>query len=190
MTMTERSQLRSGARYNARNRPYYSSVSDLLSHHQRLLISEPALTTRSVRIAGLNVGSLLQTTARFTIDSTIIRPTLRNIFFDLFREHTESSNSGFEVVITFNAILTNSSESTFSLFYGHDHRASNIAGAAPELSYGETVVVRTLLDIESVPTVFSQDELRRSHRHAFENSNVHVHSFINIVYLIYRFIDV
>lgn len=190
MTMTERSQLRSGARYNARNRPYYSSVSDLLSHHRRLLISEPALTTRSVRIAGLNVGSLLQTTARFTIDSTIIRPTLRNIFFDLFREHTESSNSGFEVVITFNAILTNSSESTFSLFYGHDHRASNIAGAAPELSYGETVVVRTLLDIESVPTVFSQDELRRSHRHAFENSNVHVHSFINIVYLIYRFIDV
>jgi hypothetical protein len=188
--MTERSQLRSGARYNARNRPYYSSVSDLLSHHQRLLISEPAVTTRSVRIAGLNVGSLLQTTARFTIDSTIIRPTLRNIFFDLFREHTESSNSGFEVVITFNAILTNSSESTFSLFYGHDHRASNIAGAAPELSYGETVVVRTLLDIESVPTVFSQDELRRSHRHAFENSNVHVHSFINIVYLIYRFIDV
>ena len=187
--MAERSQLRSGARYNARNRPYYTSVSELLRHHQRLLSSEPAVTTRGVRIAGLNVGSLLQTTARFTIDSTIIRPTLRNIFFDLFREHDESSNSGFEVVVKFNAILTNSTESNFSLFYGHDHRASNIAGAAPELSYGETIVVRTLLDIDTIPTVFNQDELRRSHRHTFENSNVHVYRFLNIIYLIYRFID-
>lgn len=189
MSAAERGQLRSGARFAARNRPYYSSVSELLQHHQRLQAFEPAVTTRSVRIAGLVAGSLLQTTVRFRMDSTVIRPTLRSIFFDLFREHAESSASGFEVVVTFNAILTNSAETTFSLFYGHDHRASNVSGAAPELSYGNTTVVRSLLDIDSIPTVFSQDELHRNHRHAFEDSNVHVHSFLNVVYLIYRFIE-
>ena len=126
---------------------------------------------------------------RFPINSTIIQPTLRRIFFDLFTEHNESSSTGFEVVITFNAVLTNQDASTFSMFYGHDHRASNVAGAAPELKYGLTTVVRNLLGLDSVPTVFDGDQLIRAHRHAFESSNVRVHSFVNIIYLIYRFID-
>ena len=188
--MSDRGFLRSGTRYSARNNPYYTSVSELLSHHKRLLEEEPAITTRAVRIAGVNYGSLLQTTARFTIHCSVIRPTLRQIFFDLFREHTEADNSGFEVVVTFNAILTNQEGTTFSMFFGHDHRASNIAGAAPELKFGHTVVVRSLLDLDSIPTQFDSEELLRSHRHAFENSNVRVHKFVNIVYLIYRFINV
>ena len=189
MSSSSRGQLRSGALYRTRNRPYYPSLGELLSHHRRLLEPEPAVTTRSARIAGLNFGSLLQTTVRFPVKSQIIEPTLRRIFFDLFQEHRESGQSGFEVVVTFNAVLTNSSESTFSMFYGHDHRASNVAGAAPELKYGNTFVVSSLLDLVNVPTAFDMEQLLRAHRHAFEDSNVHIHSFVNIVYLIYRFID-
>lgn len=185
----ERGTLRSGERFAARNNPYYTSVQELLAHHQRLLADEPAVTTRATRIAGLSVGSLLQTTVRFRFDSSVVRSTLRRIFFDLFREHTLGSETGFEVVVTFNAVLSHASGSSFSLFYGHDHRASNIAGAAPELKYGATTLVKVLADVDSIPAEFDQVALLQSHRRAFESSDVSIHSFVNIVYLIYRYVD-
>ena len=129
----ERGNLRSGTRFAARNLNYYPTVKELLDHHKRLLSHQPAITTRATRIAGLNFGSLLQTTVRFRFDSTIIKSTLRAVFFNLFREHTPGADTGFEVVVTFNAILASSAEqNTYSLFYGHDHRADNLSGAAPE----------------------------------------------------------
>jgi hypothetical protein len=185
----ERGFLRSGTRFAARNNPYYASVAELMSHHRRLTATEPAVTTRSTRIAGLKFGSLLQTTVRFRMDSSVIVSTLRTVFFDLFREHEESGSSGFEVVVTFNAILTNQDASSFSMFYGHDHRADNVAGAAPELKFGGTTIIRTLLDLDTIPTHFDGEQLLRAHRHAFDNSNVRIHSFVNVVYLIYRFIE-
>lgn len=186
----ERGSLRSGTRFAARNLNYYPTVRELLEHHRRLLSHQPAITTRATRIAGLNFGSLLQTTARFRFDSTIIRSTLRAVFFNLFREHTSGPDSGFEVVVTFNAILTSSVEqNTYSIFYGHDHRADNLSGAAPELKYGATIVVRFLADVDNIPVSFEQEALIAAHRRAFENSNVRIHEFINIVYLIYRFVD-
>ena len=189
----ERGTLRSGERFAARNLAFYKSEKDLLNHHKRLLAEEPAVTTRATRIAGLNFGSLLQTTVRFRFDSSVIRSTLRRVFFDLFREHTLSGDSGFEVVVTFNAILTNQSDQnnpTYSIFYGHDHRADNISGAAPELKYGTTTLVRLLADVDNIPVDFESEELIRQHRRAFESSAVSIHKFINIVYLIYRYVDV
>ncbi len=139
----ERGSLRSGTRFAARNLNYYPTVRELLQHHQRLLSHEPAVTTRAARIAGLNFGSLLQTTIGFHFNSTIIRSTLRAVFFNLFREHTPRADIGFEVVVTFNAILVSTSErTTYSLFYGHKHRADNLSGAAPELKYRSPTVVR------------------------------------------------
>ena len=186
----ERGTLRSGERFAARNYSYYPTVEELLSHHQRLLSLEPAISTRATRIAGLSVGSLLQTTVRFRFDSSVIRSTLRRVFFDLFREHTLGGDSGFEVVVTFNAVLSHSAGPSFSLFYGHDHRASNVAGAAPELKYGSTTLVKLLSDVDNIPTDFEQAALLRSHQRAFESSSVSIHSFVNIVYLIYRYVDI
>jgi hypothetical protein len=132
----------------------------------------------------------LQTTVRFRFDSSVIRSTLRRVFFDLFREHTLGGDSGFEVVVTFNAVLSHSAGPSFSLFYGHDHRASNVAGAAPELKYGSTTLVKLLSDVDNIPTDFEQAALLRSHQRAFESSSVSIHSFVNIVYLIYRYVDI
>ena len=64
----ERGTLRSGERFAARNLAFYKSEKDLLNHHKRLLAEEPAVTTRATRIAGLNFGSLLQTTVRFRFE--------------------------------------------------------------------------------------------------------------------------
>jgi hypothetical protein len=120
-----------------------------------------------------------------------VKEVLRRVFFDLFREHTESGESGFEVVVTFNAILTNeATPKTYSLFYGHDHRADNVAGAAPELKSGATTIVHVLSDVDNIPSSFDQTALIDSHRRAFANSAVSIHQFVNIVYLIYRFVDV
>jgi hypothetical protein len=184
----ERGSLRSGARFAARNRPHYSSYRELISHHSRLLENEPAITHRVARIADSRSGNLIQTTVRFRFDSPLIYSTLREVFNELFREHEESSTEGFEVVVTFNAVLTDQESSTFSLFYGQDHRASNDSGAAPELSYGSTLVVRSMLDVGQIPTSFDSETLVRSHRSAFAHSNVSVHSFVNVIFLIYRYV--
>jgi hypothetical protein len=161
-----------------------------MHHHQRLLTHEPAKAQRIARIANLPNGSLSQTTVRFRFDSPLIESTLLDIFIDLFQEHEENSSDGFEVVTTFNAVLTTEDASSFSLFYGLDHSAGNQSGIAPELSYGNPVIVKNILDVKNIPTYFNAEELIRSHSHAFDTSNVRVHSFVNIVYIIYRFVAV
>jgi len=185
----ERGVLRSGKRFAARNIPYYLTEQELLSHHKKLLENISGPTIRHFHI-GNGQGSLMQATVRFRIDYPNILNSLTGIFATLIREHSESNSEGFEVVTTFNAILTNSQSTTFSIFYGHDYRGGNISGAKEELKYGETVVVKSLPDVSSIPTKFDMNELLRSHRNAFQSSDVKIHRFLNVVYLIYRFTDV
>jgi hypothetical protein len=62
-------------------------------------------------------------------------------------------------------------------------------GAAPELKYGGAVIVNSLSDVKKIPTSFDFDQLVEAHRFAFSDSSVHVHRFINVVYLIYSYSD-
>lgn len=181
----ERGQLRSGQRFAARNLPYYSSVRELLQHHRRLLEYFSGPVTRLFRVDG-RAGSLTQTIVRFRADHTQIEHQLRQIFLDLFREHTESPDQRFEVVVTFNAILANSEGTSFSVFYGLDHRAGNLSGASPELRFGPAVRVSTLADVASIPTSFDFESLIGLHRAAFHESGVRIVRFLNVVYIIYR----
>ena len=185
----ERGTLRSGGRFAERNEPYYSSVAELFKVHKKLLEQEPAVTTRIARVGESRFGSLLLTTIRFRFDYPAIEHRLKVELLNLFREHTQNARDGFEVVITFNAILCNQEETSFRVFYGQDFRTGNQSGAAPELKYGEAVVVKSLADIGKIPTSFDSERLLAAHRRAFENSNVKVYRFINIIYLIIRFLD-
>lgn len=190
---SERGQLRSGERFAARNLPFYTNVRDLLRHHKRLFSTEPAVSQRYFYIGGprasLRGRSLIQTTVRYRSDYPDILQHLKSIFVDLFREHSENSTDGFEVVTTFNAILSNPEQTTFSVYYGHDHRANNLSGAASELQpENGTVIVRQMPDVNSIPATFDFEQLARLHRQSFADSNVAVYKFINIVYLIYRFV--
>lgn len=192
MALRERGELRSGSRFARRNQPYFATLQELLNHHRRLLDPEPAITSKYFRVAGngernTEVNRLLQTTVRFPINFSNIRHVLRQQFIDLFREHSERSEDGFEVVVTFNAVLTNETRTTFSVFYGHDHRAGNVTGAANELRYGDTIVVNTLSDLSKIPTTFNIENLVSAHRLSFESSAVNIERFLNVVYLIYQF---
>jgi hypothetical protein len=187
--LPERGVLRSGSRFAARNTSYFSTLRELYAVHKRLLAHEPAVSTRIARVGESKIGSLLLTTIRFRFDYPSVAYRLRLELLELFRQHTQNNREGFEVVVTFNAVLTNQNQTSFSVFYGQDFRAGNNSGAAPELKHGDTVVVKTISDISKIPTSFDADSLIASHRRAFENSNVKIFKFLNIVFLVVRFLD-
>ena len=185
----QRGALRSGRRFAAKNQAYYSTVKELLSNHSKLIAREPAIATRFLKIADNNRGSLIRTTVRFRPDYPHIAHKLREVFLDLFREHSENSVDGFEVVVTFIAVLTNSYRTTFSVFYGQDFGFDNLSGASNQLRHSDPVVVKSLLDVEKIPTQLDLDSILAAHRHSFESSNVRIDQILNVVYLIRRFVD-
>lgn len=195
--MTERGQTRSGLRYSARNEAFYSSEKELMSHHQRLLAPLPAETTTIFKVqtsrtktgVSKNEIRLLQTTVRFRTDYANITAYLRKVFAKLFAEFAGHKDDGFEVSIVFNAILSDYNKKSFSLFYGHDYSEGNFSGAASKLKYGESYTVQNLDDVSSIPTRFDFEHLAHSQRLNFESSSVRIHKFVNIVYLIYQFLD-
>lgn len=176
---------RSGALLRARNEPFYTSVRELMRHHQRLVTENPAITQQIAVIA--NAGNLIQTTVRFPITSNVIRVNLQQVFTELLTQLEPGHH--FEVIITFNAILYSPSQGTYSLFYGHDFRQRNQGGRAAELSfYNDSTIVKNPFDVNRIPTEIDYDRLLYLHRDAFESSNVYIHSFVNIVYLIYKYV--
>lgn len=187
----EGGQTRSGALYSKRNVPYYSSVKELLSHHKRLLSTEPAITTKYFTLSS-KTGTLSQTTVRLRTDCENTSQVLKDVFLDLFRQTEFESRDAFEVVITFNAILTNREGNSFSVYFGHDYRAGNAFGASSRLRYDygdepSTFIVKSLSDVAHLPTSFNFEDLVARHRHSFDDSDVRVLRFLNIIYLIYQF---
>jgi len=183
----ERGRTRSGRRFARANVGHYSTVAELLRHHSRLLELESPISLRYFRV-GRDQGSLLQATLRFSTRHQNVRQSLLQHFVTLFRQHNEGPRTGFEVLVTFNAVLGNREGNSFSVFYGHDYRAGNLLGASPELRYGNPYIVRTLADVARLPVNFDFEELANAHRHSFAHSGVRVVRFLNIVYLVYRFV--
>ena len=187
----ERGQTRSGQRFAKANVGHFGSIDELLASHSRLLDLESAVSTRIYRI-GPRGGNLIQATLRYSVRHDNIRQSLLDNFIRLFREHSENREDGFEVIVTFNAILANADRTSFSVFYGHDYRANNPVGAATELKYMDrSYTVRTLGDVARLPTTFDFDRLAEAHRHFFEDaSGVTIARFLNVVYLVYRYVRV
>lgn len=182
----ERGETRSGATFARRNRPYYSSEREALARHPRLTDPTPAITTRHMSLGSQSSVSLTQTTARFVYNSPEIERTLRSLFSGLLVQYPTSPTSGYEVVVTFNALLAHTSASSYSVFYGHDHRADNDRGAARELGFGGTYIVRSFSDVSRIPFTFDTEYLLDRHRGSFRDSGVRIVRFLNVVYLIYR----
>lgn len=189
-TGQERGATRSGARYAARNIPFYSSVRELLAHHQQLLQPGPVVATRYAAVGSAR-GTLLQTTIRFRSDHADIRGGLQQVFSDLFRLSSQRAGEGFEVVVTFNAVTSDSTGTNFSVFYGQDYgsRSGGNLGTRNELRVGDAVTVQTPDDVALLPTQFDLESLAARTRLQFDNSDLRVVRFLNIVYLVYQFSD-
>lgn len=184
----ERGATRSGARFARANQGYFSSLAELLRSHSRLQEEVSPISLRYFRL-GLTAGSLLQATLRFSTSCENIGRHLLHSFMRLFREHAEGPQSGFEVLVTFNAVLVNREGTSFSVFYGHDYRANNLIGAAAELRFGEEAInVSNLAGVSQIPTRFDFERLAVAYRHAFEQSDLRVARFLNVVYLVYRYV--
>jgi len=191
--MNERGATRSGARFAARNIPFYSTVRELLAHHQQLLQAGPIVSTRYAAV-GSSRGSLLQTTVRFRSDNPNIQVGLQQTFADLFRLVPSGQNvlSGFEVVVTFNAVVSDSSRTNFSVFYGQDYGSARgtVGGARRDLRYGGSFLVENPDDVNRLPREFDFDRLAAELRLQFENSDLRIERFLNVVYLVYQYQDV
>lgn len=186
----DRGQTRSGKRFAQANVGHYTSLERLLAHHSRLLEEEEASSTRLFRL-GRDRGYLFQATLRYSVNHPDLRGSLVRHFSRMFAGHVEGRCTGYEVAVTFNAVLSNPEGTSFSLFYGHDFRAGNLAGAAPELSYRpQGYLIRTVGDVQKLPVEFDFDALAETHRHQFEESGVRIARFLNIVYLVYRYVPV
>jgi len=186
----ERGQTRSGLQFAALNRGYPTTERELLNRHRSLLQPYAGPSTRRFHLS-TGAGDLLQTTVRYSPSYPAIRGHLRTVFSDLFREHLEARNAGFEVVITFNVILTNTERTSFSVYYGQDYRATSSHGVHPALrgESGRPTLVQTLRDVDNIPVTFDFEQVLRNLRGAFTSSNVTVHRVLNVVYLIYRFVQ-
>ena len=168
---------------------YARSVNELMRRHPKLQAAEPAVVDKDVFkfTQGRRVGSLIQTHVRFRFDYPNVQQYLLTVFARLFGLQGNSRDA-FEVVITFNAILHCQDSGTYSMFYGTDFRENNRMGAAHELSYGDTYVIKNLQQVASnLPVNFDMQDLIYRHRDAFPNSNVSVFQIINIIYLIYQY---
>ena len=180
-----RGATRSGARFTVRNQPHYSSLRQLVSHHRRLFDTRPVVTTNWAAVGSSSAGLLRQTTIRFAAGHADIAGDLRQIFLDLFR--TSGVGDGFEVITTFNVVLSNHQSTSFSVFYGHDYRQDSKTGSHEGLTHGRPVLVSGLDDVSNLPTSFDFESLSRLHRQAFQDSDVRVVKFLNIVYLVYQY---
>lgn len=75
------------------------------------------------------------------------------------------------------------------MFFGQDFNRETPYGASPELRYGDPIIVRSLRDVNKIPTIFDFQNLIENHRDAFDRSNVKVSYFVNVVYIVYKFVD-
>lgn len=98
------------------NKAYAKSLKELLKRHKRLTLQRVSIRTRESKIPKLPYGTLLETVVRMHVSVKNKLTILRELFFDLFREHSESSREGYEVVITFNAVLENTVSLLFFFF--------------------------------------------------------------------------
>ena len=187
----ERGQLRSGKRFAALNKPYPSTEAELMRRHQKLLQLRAGPFTRRFRV-GNNLGDITQTVLRYSVHNPNIAADIKHSFHELFREAGgEDPRAGFEVAVTFNAILSNQDSTSFSIFYGQDYKATSDHGVANDRLKGmeKALFVHTVRDIAKIPTSFDLQNVIVANRVAFESSNVRIHKIINIVYLIYRFVQ-
>ena len=104
----ERGQLRSGRRFAKRVRDY-TTEKELLKHHKNLINQPIYRHSSEAKLANLKYGTLICTTIRVSVTTNpnIVDEYLYDHFFEQFRLHTESPNSGFEVCLTFNCITKN-----------------------------------------------------------------------------------
>ena len=184
-----RSERISAAEKIHQNRGYAQSVKELLRRHIKLTQYEPEEATRDVIrfTRRKRTGVLTQTHLRFRFDYKEIQKHLLKVFGRLFALQGDCRD-GFEVIITFNAILYCKDTNTYSLFYGTDHRENNRMGASNELGYGGTYIVNNLAEVAArIPCIFEMQDLIHLHRNAFPHSNVSVFKMVNIIYLIYQF---
>ena len=89
----------------------------------------------------------------------------------------------FDVVVTGNAILVGNTRRRYYLFFGQDFSGFK----QREVTLRKAKVVASLGDALNLRTIFTVEEFAEQFRRGFPNSDVSVHSLVNVVYLVRRY---
>jgi hypothetical protein len=128
-------------------------------------------------------AGLSEATLRIRETESDYRSHLRRCFLTLFDVHAGTSAVIFDVTVTANAVLQGRSNGRYSMFYGQDYGRRGdftIGGAARE--------VHSLADVDSLPVDFDISDFEDVFFSNFDNSDVSVHSLVNIVYIVRRYL--
>jgi hypothetical protein len=128
-------------------------------------------------------AGLSEATLRIRETESDYRSHLRRCFLTLFDVHAGTSAVIFDVTVTANAVLRGRANGRYSMFYGQDYGRRGdftIGGAARE--------VHSLADVDSLPIDFDISDFEDVFFSNFDNSDVSVHSLVNIVYIVRRYL--
>jgi len=185
----ERGALRSGQRFAELNKAHCRTEAELLNRHHKLEALKAGPFHNRLKLS-TGLGDIDQTIVRYSTRHPDIYGDLRQVFLNLFKNSGETERSGYEVSVTFNAVLTNSDSTSFSIFYGQDYSSTSDHGVGGRLRGSERpILIRSPRDVQNIPTVFNYEDIIHQNRAAFQSSNVRIHRIINIIYLIYRFVQ-
>lgn len=173
---------RSGHVAQAQNRRSFTTRQQLITAHYRLLDPRPVLT---VNYYTLRRNVVLQAVIRMPFNYADAVRYLRLKCLELLVQR-QNRMSHLEVSITFNAILHDTSADTWNMFYGlhFQQGRGRIAGIADLMHFGAPIVIANVEDLAQIPTIFNADELHEKYQRGYDSSNVHIDTFLNVVYLI------
>jgi hypothetical protein len=130
---------------------------------------------------GRNAG-LAEATLRLPFDHPDIMGELVRAFKELVETYGRGS---FDVVVTANVVLKGLGEKTYRVFFGQDYSKASSSGHQADYAMNAEIV-RDMSDVSNLRTDYDQRDFENVFFNYFENSNVYVHSMINLVYIMRR----
>ena len=105
---------------------------------------------------------------------------LRDAFIALFALY--GANSYFDVNVVANVVLQGNTNQRYSVFYGQDYGNRDFSLSDPE-------VVRNLGDVGNLRTDYTANDFENVFYANFDDTDVTVHSVINLVWVITKYLD-
>jgi hypothetical protein len=122
-------------------------------------------------------------TLRIRATETDFKKHLDRMFTRLFQLF--GTREEWELTVTANCVIQGNSKPTFSFWYGMDFGNKDYSMQSDEME-SHVTLISSLGDIEKIPTHFSVDEFADAFFNFHTDSDVSIHSLVNIVYLARR----
>ena len=169
--------------FSSHGRKFYFEMDDLVKAHKILFSEQDSFKLIERPFAGTSrypKSGMMEAVLRCRFNTKDgHEQSLRRAFMKLFSKY--GGGARFEISVTFNYILCGEvadDKCTYSMFFGQDANYS---------SYDKkTYKIKTLQDLNQVPTHFDSSEVKKVLQHGLIGgvSQVRVHAVVNTIYIV------